>query len=259
MRVSDTNFLYFGGTDGQGEAHLDLRGSAVLKPSVVETPGAAFKRHMVFAIPDVDIRNVRAQLAVKRAIDVIFAAAGLIAILPFLLVVAIMIRLDSKGPVLFRQQRIGLDGKPFGILKFRTMHSDRCDVTGVAQTSNGDPRITRVGRVLRKTNFDELPQLWNIVIGDMSLVGPRPHVPGMLAAGVPYEELVNGYDGRHKMRPGLTGLAQSRGLRGPTDKRWKAIHRVVCDIEYIRTFSLVLDAKIILRTVWNEVRGGTGF
>ncbi len=139
------------------------------------------------------------------------------------------------------------------------MYTDRCDHSGVQQTVSGDPRITQVGRFLRRTNLDEIPQLWNVLIGDMSLVGPRPHVPDMLAAGRNYSDLVRGYENRHLMRPGLTGLAQARGLRGPTTHRWMAIRRIVCDVEYVRNFSLLLDIKIILRTVVNELRGGTGF
>lgn len=198
------------------------------------------------------------QLLIKRALDVAVAGTGLLFLLPALFIIAMLIRLESKGPVLFRQSRLGLHGVPFHILKFRTMYADLCDPSGTVQTVEADRRVTLVGRVLRKTNLDELPQLWNVLVGDMSLVGPRPHVPNMRAAGLPYENLVVGYEYRHLMRPGLTGLAQSRKLRGPTDNRWKAIRRIACDIEYIRKFSLTLDARILLRTLVNELRGGTG-
>ncbi len=198
-------------------------------------------------------------LAVKRGIDIVGSFCGLLVLCPVILIIAIMIKLESKGPVFFRQLRTGLNETPFEILKFRSMFTDLGDETGVRQTVSNDPRITRVGRILRKTNLDELPQLWNVLIGDMSLVGPRPHVPDMLAAGRNYSELVRGYENRHLMRPGLTGLAQARGLRGPTSNRWKAIRRIVCDVEYVRNFSLLLDIKIIIRTVMNELKGGTGF
>ena len=198
------------------------------------------------------------QLAIKRVIDVVGAFFGLLVLSPVFLLIAVLVKLESKGPVFFRQLRTGLNEIPFEILKFRSMHTDLCDTSGVRQTIDNDPRITPLGRILRKTNLDEMPQLWNVLIGDMSLVGPRPHVPDMLAAGRNYAELVQGYEYRHLMRPGLTGLAQARGLRGPTAHRWLAIRRIVCDVEYVRQFSLLLDIKIIVRTVINELKGGTG-
>ena len=199
------------------------------------------------------------QMFLKRMIDIVGSFCGLLVLSPLILVVSILIKLESKGPVFFRQLRTGLNEVPFEILKFRSMYTDLCDNSGVQQTVSNDPRITPLGRFLRKTNLDELPQLWNVLVGDMSLVGPRPHVPDMLAAGKTYSELVQGYEYRHLVRPGLTGLAQARGLRGPTHHRWMAIRRIVCDVEYVRHFSLLLDFKIIIRTVINEVRGGTGF
>ncbi|MEA3536493.1 sugar transferase [Rhizobium sp. CC-YZS058] len=195
----------------------------------------------------------------KRAIDIAGAFSGLLVLAPVLLLIALLIKLESKGPVFFRQLRTGRNEVPFEILKFRSMYTDRCDRSGVQQTISGDPRITKVGCFLRRTNLDEIPQLWNVLVGDMSLVGPRPHVPDMLAAGRDYADLVRGYENRHLMRPGLTGLAQARGLRGPTTHRWMAIRRIFCDVEYVRNFSLLLDIKIILRTLINELRGGTGF
>ncbi|MCV9966019.1 sugar transferase [Pararhizobium sp. BT-229] len=198
------------------------------------------------------------QLALKRFIDISGSLFGLLVLAPVILCIAVLIKMESKGPVFFRQLRTGLNEAPFEILKFRSMYTDLCDLSGVRQTVDNDPRITPLGRVLRKTNLDELPQLWNVLIGDMSLVGPRPHVPDMLAAGRSYNELVQGYEYRHLMRPGLTGLAQARGLRGPTGHRWMAIRRIVCDVEYVRQFSLLLDIKIIIRTVINELKGGTG-
>lgn len=199
------------------------------------------------------------QLALKRGMDICGSLVGLLVLAPLLLLISALIKLESRGPVFFRQIRTGLNDVPFEILKFRSMYSEECDHSGVSQTTDNDPRVTRLGKILRKTNLDELPQLWNVLIGDMSLVGPRPHVPDMLAAGRNYSDLVQGYDYRHLMRPGLTGLSQARGLRGPTTHRWVAIRRIVCDVEYIRNFSILLDVKIILRTIVNELRGGTGF
>lgn len=198
-------------------------------------------------------------LAAKRLVDIVGAAFGLLLLSPLLIAVAAIIKLTSSGPVFFRQERTGLGNKPFQILKFRSMYTDRCDLSGVAQTVADDPRITPIGRIIRKTNIDELPQLINVLLGDMSLVGPRPHVPGMLAAGVRYEELVIGYERRHAMRPGITGLAQANGLRGPTTEVEPSVMRVVRDIEYIRNFSIWLDIRIIFRTVINEVLRGKGF
>jgi lipopolysaccharide/colanic/teichoic acid biosynthesis glycosyltransferase len=200
-----------------------------------------------------------AHLAAKRLIDIVGAAFGLLLLSPLLIAVAAIIKLTSSGPVFFRQERTGLDNKPFQILKFRSMYTDRCDLSGVAQTVADDPRVTPIGRIIRKTNIDELPQLINVLWGDMSLVGPRPHVPGMLAAGVRYEELVLGYERRHAMRPGITGLAQANGLRGPTSEVEPSVMRVVRDIEYIRDFSVWLDIRILFSTVINEILRGKGF
>ena len=239
------------GRSAAGQAP-ELRTAHIPKPANDET----FDQIAVIETAALPARPI--QLVLKRAVDIVVAGGALLVMLPVLLLIAAVIRIESKGSPLFRQTRIGRDNRPFSILKFRSMYVDRGDPTGVTQTVDADTRVTMTGRALRRTNLDELPQLWNVLVGDMSIVGPRPHVPGMLAAGRPYDELVIGYDHRHAMRPGLTGLAQSRGLRGPTDNRWKAIRRVVCDVEYIRSFSLALDAKIVARTIINEIKGGTG-
>jgi lipopolysaccharide/colanic/teichoic acid biosynthesis glycosyltransferase len=139
------------------------------------------------------------------------------------------------------------------------MRADLGDATGVQQTVKNDPRVTRLGAFLRSSNLDELPQLINVLKGDMSLVGPRCHAIGMKAAGVQYEELVPHYHQRHHMRPGITGLAQMRGLRGPTDTSAKSRARIACDLYYIENYSLMLDLKIAYGTVRNELLGGSGF
>lgn len=199
-----------------------------------------------------------AQLAVKRAFDVIVGSLALLALLPLFVVVGIAIKATSRGPVFFRQLREGLNGELFPTYKFRSMKLDDCDDSGVAQTSKGDPRVTTIGRFLRRTSIDELPQLLNVLRGDMSLVGPRPHVRGMKAGGMLYRDLVPYYDARLAMRPGITGWAQANGLRGPTTDARLAISRVDHDIAYIQNFSLWLDMKIIIATVRHEFIGGSG-
>lgn len=201
----------------------------------------------------------RGQFALKRTIDIAGASIALVALAPVLLTVAALVKLDSKGPVLFSQVRWGMNGRKIRVYKFRSMRTELGDATGVAQTVKNDPRITRIGAVLRRTNVDELPQLINVLKGDMSLVGPRCHAIGMLAAGRPYEELVPHYHMRHQMRPGITGLAQMRGLRGPTDRSDKARARIVSDLYYVDNFSVWLDIKIMVGTVISELRGGKGF
>jgi lipopolysaccharide/colanic/teichoic acid biosynthesis glycosyltransferase len=199
------------------------------------------------------------QFALKRALDVAVSGLALILLLPFFAAIAAMIVYENRGPVFFSQLRWGRGGTLIRIYKFRSMRADQCDVTGVAQTTENDPRVTRIGAFLRRTNLDELPQLINILKGDMSLVGPRCHVPGMLAAGKPYEDLVGEYHLRHLVRPGLTGLAQVNGFRGPTDREDAARGRIKHDLDYIRSFSVISDIQILVRTIVTEIRGGTGF
>ncbi|MDB5525921.1 MAG: sugar transferase [Rhizobium sp.] len=199
------------------------------------------------------------RLFTKRMADLVVAAFALAALLPVLIACAIAIRWESPGPVFFRQIRWGQGGRKITVYKFRSMHTDMCDASGVNQTVAGDARITRVGAFLRKSNFDELPQLINVLKGDMSLVGPRCHAVGMKAAGVLYEELVPNYHLRHAMKPGITGLAQMRGLRGPTDTAARSRARIAADLYYIQNYSVMLDFKIMLGTLKNEVFRGSGF
>ena len=198
------------------------------------------------------------QLILKRGVDVALATLALLFLLPMLLFVSLAIMLTSPGPIFFRQERTGRDGRPFRIFKFRTMFVDRGDTTGVKQTTANDDRVTPLGRLLRAKSIDELPQLINVLIGDMSLVGPRPHVAGMLAAGVTYETLVPYYGLRCAVSPGLTGWAQANGFRGPTDDATLALARVDHDLAYIQNFSLWLDFKIMFLTAWIELTRGTG-
>jgi len=198
-------------------------------------------------------RSVRArQLRIKRFIDVVGAIAALSLLSPLFIVAAFAVRLDGAGSVIFRQERLGLDGKRFVMVKFRTLRADHCDPSGLDQVSLSDPRLTRTGRFLRQTSIDELPQLINVLAGDMSLVGPRPHVPGMKAAGMPYEELVPNYPARLSMTPGITGWAQANGLRGPTRDAHLARERIEHDLHYIEHFSLAFDLRILGLTIWRE-------
>jgi lipopolysaccharide/colanic/teichoic acid biosynthesis glycosyltransferase len=203
--------------------------------------------------------SLKVQLTAKRAMDVTISGLALLVLCPFLLFIAALIRLESKGPVFFRQIRWGANGRKINVYKFRSMRTDLCDASGVQQTIKNDPRITRLGAFLRKSNLDELPQLINVLKGDMSLIGPRCHAIGMKAAGMVYEELVPNYHDRHAMRPGITGLAQMRGLRGPTDSAAKSRARVACDLYYVENYTLMLDFKILYGTVRNELFGGSGF
>ncbi|WP_346911915.1 sugar transferase [uncultured Roseibium sp.] len=195
----------------------------------------------------------------KRAIDVVGASAAVGLLSPLLLGLAVTIRATSKGPVFFRQERHGKNGEVITVLKFRSMYVDQCDHSGVQQTVKNDPRVTPIGRFLRRSNFDELPQLFNVIRGDMSLVGPRPHVPGMLAAGVPYEEFDARYHDRHAVLPGITGLAQVNGFRGETKDAHAARMRLHYDLTYVDQQSTLLDIKIMVGTIVREFFKGRGY
>ncbi|WP_422039318.1 sugar transferase [Roseibium sp.] len=197
--------------------------------------------------------------SLKRGLDLFGAVSGLLLLTPLFVILAAVIKVTSKGPVLFKQDRHGLDGKTFKAYKFRSMYIDQCDQSGVRQTVKDDPRITPIGRFLRKSNFDELPQLLNVIKGEMSLVGPRPHVPGMLANGVPYEQFDPRYQTRHRVKPGITGLAQVNGFRGETKTAHAASMRLYYDLKYIEVRSIFLDVKIIVNTVVQEFFGGKGY
>ncbi len=194
------------------------------------------------------------RIIVKRGMDIVVSLLFLAVQIPPLLLAAIAIKLDSPGPILFRQRRIGLHGRPFELLKFRTMHCQPPDPGRLEQARPRDPRVTRVGAVLRHTSFDELPQLWNVLRGEMSLVGPRPHAPGTCAGARLFEEVSDHYPLRHRVRPGITGLAQVRGWRGQTETEEKLLRRLDSDLEYVAEWSLWLDCVILARTVATVLR-----
>jgi putative colanic acid biosynthesis UDP-glucose lipid carrier transferase len=182
---------------------------------------------------------------VKRASDIVLASLILVLVAPLMLALAIGVKLSSPGPVIFRQRRNGLDGEEIWIYKFRSM-STQDNGTVVKQATRDDPRITPFGRFIRRNSLDELPQFLNVLQGRMSIVGPRPHA---VAHNDLYSPTIKAYMVRHKVRPGITGWAQVNGLRGETETLEKMRARVEYDLEYLRTWSLWLDLKIILRTV----------
>lgn len=185
----------------------------------------------------------------KRLEDLVLGTLILIAAAPFLALVAIAVKLDSPGPVFFRQEREGFNHQRFRIWKFRSMRTDRLEYDDIQQARIGDPRVTRVGRIIRATSIDEIPQLFNVVIGDMSLVGPRPHAPSTRVAGVLFSEATQKYAARHRVKPGMTGWAQVNGWRGETDTDEKLLKRVEFDLFYIDNWSVAFDLYIMARTV----------
>jgi exopolysaccharide biosynthesis polyprenyl glycosylphosphotransferase len=185
---------------------------------------------------------------VKRTFDLCATLLALPLLMPLMLVVAALIKLDSPGPVFFKQTRIGRGNKKFAVMKFRSMTVEQSDATGHTSTKRDDNRITRIGRILRKTSIDELPQLFNVLKGDMSIVGPRPHALGSRAADKLFWEVDERYWYRHAAKPGLTGLAQVRGYRGATVFEDDLTNRLQADLEYLDHWSILKDMWIILLT-----------
>jgi putative colanic acid biosynthesis UDP-glucose lipid carrier transferase len=181
----------------------------------------------------------------KRTTDVLISAAALLLAAPLMIAVALLVRLSSPGPIIFRQRRYGLNGEEIVVYKFRTM-TVTDDGATIVQATKYDPRMTRIGRFLRRYSLDELPQLINVLEGPMSLVGPRPHA---VAHNEHYRKLISGYMVRHKVKPGITGLAQVNGLRGETKNIEQMEQRIRFDLEYLRTWSLRLDLEILLKTI----------
>ncbi|GAB4520106.1 MAG: undecaprenyl-phosphate glucose phosphotransferase [Anaerolineae bacterium] len=197
----------------------------------------------LLTVRDIALRGWK--LSLKRGLDVVGALFGLIFLSPIMLFIAFLIRLESRGPVFYTQIRMGLDGKPFPVIKFRSMRVD-AESSGPGWTVPGDPRVTRVGAFLRKRELDELPQLVNVLVGQMSLVGPRPERPVYVQQ---FREQIPRYMERHREKAGMTGWAQVNGLRGDTS----IAERTSYDLWYVENWSLWLDIKIILRTVWMTI------
>jgi Undecaprenyl-phosphate glucose phosphotransferase len=195
------------------------------------------------------VRRGPMQAILKRVIDVGFSTAGLVVLIPALVAIAIAIKLDSPGPVFFKQRRHGYLNEEVLVWKFRSMRTEASDYSAARQVTADDDRVTPVGRFLRRTSLDELPQLWNVIRGEMSLVGPRPHAIGMLTGGAEASKLVATYAHRHRMKPGLTGWAAVNGSRGPVDTPEAVRRRVSLDLEYVERQSVWLDLAIIARTL----------
>ena len=205
-------------------------------------------------------RPLRDWRSIAKAVeDRLLGAFILMLISPLMVAIALLIRLDSPGPALFRQKRYGFNNQLIEVLKFRTMYQEMSDSNAERLTRRNDPRITRVGAFLRRTSLDELPQFLNVLRGDMSIVGPRPHALSAKAGHLLYQEAVKYYDARHRMKPGITGWAQVNGWRGETDTLEQIRKRVEHDLYYIEHWSIALDLQIIARTIVGGFTGRNAF
>lgn len=184
----------------------------------------------------------------KRVFDLTVGTLALIALAPVMVAAAIAVKLESKGPVFFRQKRFGFNNEVISVWKFRSMYTDRCDHEVKQAVTKGDPRVTRVGRFIRKTSIDELPQLFNVLVGELSLVGPRPHAVNAQTENRMWDTVIDGYFARHKVKPGVTGWAQINGWRGEIDTPEKIRKRVEHDVYYIENWSILFDIKILALT-----------
>ncbi len=231
------------------ESCYDLKAGFKYIPDVFALMSANFKPGLIGSMPVMELKSIPLDgwgRIIKRILDIALGLIALIILSPLFIIIAIIIKLSSKGPVMYLHQRVGRDDKVFNFYKFRSMYYDQCDFKGgVYWTTKEDEntRITPVGKILRKTNLDELPQLWNIIKGDMSFVGPRPELPKLVEK---FEKEIPEYFRRHKVKSGLTGWAQVNGLKGDTSIK----DRVRYDIYYIENWSLWLDFKIIIKTIW---------
>ena len=223
-----------------------------LIPDLAELQAPVLSVDRIGRLPAIDFaaRPLSAlETALKRAEDLILSGLAMLVTAPLFVVIAIAIKLDSSGPVLFGQMREGYHNKVFKVWKFRTMHHSARDERAVQQTSRHDRRVTRVGRILRRLSLDELPQLINVLQGEMSVIGPRPHALGMTSVGLPMTEVLEEYAARHRLKPGITGWAQVNDCRGEVDSHEKLRRRVALDCYYIDNWSLSLDLWIMVRTL----------
>jgi exopolysaccharide biosynthesis polyprenyl glycosylphosphotransferase len=234
--------------DGLSAVSVDV---SLIPPEAIEL-APDYRVHLLGSLPVLNLwqrpfRDINQ--FVKRGEDLILGGIALVFLSPIIGLAALFVRLSSPGPVLFVQPRVGFNNEIIHVLKFRTMFADQSDLGARETTTRDDPRVTPVGRILRKLSVDELPQLINVIRGDMSLVGPRPHALEMRVGDRYYQDAVRGYAGRHRVRPGITGLAQVKGLRGEIRSVERAKRRVELDKEYIDRWSLGLDFWIMIATV----------
>ncbi|WP_267459727.1 undecaprenyl-phosphate glucose phosphotransferase [Klebsiella quasipneumoniae] len=239
------------------KALTDTTCSVILIPDVFTFNILQSRTEEVNGIPVVPIFETPLNginMVLKRLEDIILSLVILTLISPILLIISLCVKLTSHGPVIFKQTRYGMDGKPIKVWKFRTMVVMEND--NVTQATKNDVRVTKVGRFLRRTSLDELPQFFNVLFGGMSIVGPRPHA---VIHNEQYRSLIEGYMLRHKVKPGITGWAQINGWRGETDTLEKMEKRVEYDLEYIREWSIWLDIRIIFLTIFKGFIGKTAY
>ncbi|MBO9458461.1 undecaprenyl-phosphate glucose phosphotransferase [Labrenzia sp. R5_0] len=226
---------------------VDIRLSAHTDKVRFRNRGSSF----IGTVPFVDVVEKPIadwDMVAKRIFDLVFASLAIITLLPVMIAAAIAVKLDSKGPILFRQKRYGFNNEIIEVLKFRSMYTEMADPDAKKVVTKGDPRVTRVGRFIRKTSIDELPQLFNVLGGSLSLVGPRPHAVNAHTNNKTWDDVVDGYFARHKVKPGVTGYAQINGWRGEVDTPEKIQKRVECDVYYIENWSILFDLKILIQT-----------
>lgn len=222
-----------------------------LIPDFSQLLGRKYKTNTIGDMTVVNVREISLDqlrfAALKRSCDLIFSITMLILLSPVFIVLGLLIRLESKGPVFYCPTRLGKGGKPFRLYKFRSMYQN--DTTGTKSTTQNDPRVTRIGKIIRKYNLDELPQFINVVLGQMSVVGPRPH---RVFLNEMMQREVDMYMVRHYLKPGITGWAQVNGWRGPTETKEQKDNRTACDLWYVENWTPFLDMKIIFLTVFGE-------
>ena len=211
----------------------------------------------MFQLSGTPVKGWRA--GVKRLEDIIVALTAIVIFSPAFIIVPILIKMEDPGPVFFRQKRYGYNNKLFDCLKFRSMYIQHCHQAEIKLTEHGDPRVMKIGDFIRRTSIDEIPQFLNVLMGDMSVVGPRPHPPGVKAGERVYEEVVDKFSGRYCVKPGLTGWAQVNGLRGNTFTEDHIRQRFEHDMYYVQNWSLWLDLVIIVRTFFVGFGGKNAF
>jgi exopolysaccharide biosynthesis polyprenyl glycosylphosphotransferase len=258
IRENDVDEVMIALTDASHEQLVDLisaceaeRAMVRIFPDLFQIIASEVAVSDLDGLPMLTVRDVALRgwkRSVKRLMDIVESALGLVILSPFMMLIAGLIRLESKGPVFYAQERVGLDGKPFPMLKFRSMRADAEQQSGPVWATSDDPRKTRVGSILRRTSIDEFPQLINVLLGEMSVVGPRPERPVFVEQ---FRQVVPRYMERHAEKAGMTGWAQVNGLRGDTS----IVERTKYDLYYVENWSFLFDLKIILRTVVNVFRG----